>query len=160
MILLLFLQIASAQVYFENLDEEIRYQEDPYYASYLDEKAKKLQIEKKAQADQRKTTAKSLEKEEAQRLAFIKTRNEQQEVNAKNDKKSFEKYVEKRESRRQKIEKSREKFIKKRDEDSQTRMETRQKQLAKMQQEVSRLPANYFDVSERPRVPKNKRKFP
>ncbi len=154
------LQLAMAQVYFENMDEEIRYQEDPNYADYIREKVSHMEAEKKAQQDQREASAKYKEQSEMDRLAHIAKRNRLRDKQEASDKKNYNLYIKKRDEQKSSMEKSREKFIAKRDQETIANQKTRALQLAKMKQEVARLPANYFDTAERPRTDKKKRKFP
>lgn len=154
------LQTAIAQVYFENMDEEIRYLEDPYYASYIREKVSQMEAEKKAQIEQREASAKYKESTEKNRLAFVEQRNRNREKLSMSDKKAYSEHEKQRTEQKLSTEKNRESFISARNKETFTNKKIRSEQLAKMQQEVSRLPANYFDTSERPRVDKKKRKFP
>lgn len=155
-----FLQLAFSQVYFENLDEEIRFQEDPYYAEYIREKVKHIETEKKAQEEQRLLTKKYKEAVEQSRREQVQKRDQARLNQEAIEKKAFADHTARRELSKKHAEAERQSFIAVRDQEHDRIERTRSEQIAKMRQEVSRLPASYFQNTETPRVPKKLRKFP
>ena len=135
-ILLLSPKLWSSELRFDNVDDQIRAEEDPHFAEALIEQQKQIERERTFAEQQSKIRAQAEAEDEKNRLQFIEKRDRQLLVSREEQRKNYLKFLKTKQQERAQRSQEEEKYFSWREQE-------REKLLAKQKEQLALIKASF-----------------
>jgi hypothetical protein len=159
-IILLSPKLWSSELHFDNVDDQIRAEEDPHFADALLEQQRHLDEERKFAEQQSEMRAKEEAQEEKNRLTYIEQRDRQIEIDRKERLKDYRSFLQNKQKERAQRLQDEESYLNSQAVQKEKVATQQIEQVALIQSKLSRMPASTLEALEhRPLADRKKRKF-